>query len=366
MPPATVLFSDNFSGDPSTNWVVRFGSGNGIDDYRINEQVITLPATPYDYSADGIPGAPNGTDTLGLKVTVNKDEGSPLGGAGINLYLTNRSFSGNFALRLDAYLLVNSTLTTENMMFGINHSGNKTNWFRDSGNGFTNSAYDGIWGVVGADGAGLGQFNGGAGSGDYLLLGGGAPVQVGGIWGPASLASRFDAPFADTFKNPPWGSATVTGSGVPSNLPSSPTPSWAQVELSQIGNIITLKINNTTILSYTNSTGDQSGTIMLGYDDGFDSNTGVGGAVIYDNVRVVSLTQPKLTITSAARSGTTTVLTFTSTTDEPVSAFPIWKATNVTGTYTTAAATIVKLSPGVYQATLTGQTDSAAFYRISL
>lgn len=358
---APILFADNFSGDPSTNWVVRFGSGNGIDDFRINEQVITLPTTPYDYSAEGIPAAPNGNDTLGLKVTVNKDEATALGGAGINLYPIGRSFSGDYALRFDMYTILNTASTTEQVLFGINHSASQTNWFRSSNNGFTNSAYDGLWTVIVTDSSGLGTFNGNAPSGDYILVS--APqTNRAGIWGPTVLANRDADSFVDTFKNPPWGVAGLPG--VPSNPNVTATPGWAQVELSQIGNLVTLKINNTFIFSVANIGAFQSGNIMLGYSDSYDSIGGVG-AVIYDNVRVVGLTQPKLTITSAARSGTTTVLNFTWTTDEPVSAFTVWKATNVTGTYTTAPATIVKLSPGVYQATLTGQTDSAAFYRIS-
>ena len=361
--PATVLFSDDFSGDPSTNWVIRFGSGNGVDDYRINEQILTLPSTPYDYSVEGIPPAPNGNDTLGLKVTVNKDEGTALGGAGINLYPIGKSFSGDYALRFDMYLLINTGAgTTEYTLFGMNHSGNETNWFRSTGNGFTNSAYDGLWVVLEADTAGLGTHNGNGAAGDYVLVSS-PSVNIGGIWGPSNLANRDASAFVDAFKTPPWG---VSGlAGAPANGQGSLTPSWAQVELSQIGNQVTLKINNTTIFTHTYTGAYKSGNIMLGYNDGHDSNTGIGAAVIYDNVRVVSLTQPSVTLTSAARTGTTTILDFTCNVDDPISAFTVRKATTVTGAYNPVAATIVKLSPGVYQATLTGQNDDAAFYRIS-
>jgi hypothetical protein len=360
--PAPILFSDDFSGDPSTNWVVRFASGNGIDDYRINEQFITLPTLAYDYSFEGIPPAPNGNDTLGLKLTVNKDDPTALGGAGVNLYPIGQSFSGDYALRFDMYTILNANVaTTEQVLFGINHSGNQTNWFRSSNNGFTNSAYDGLWCVMVADSSGLGTYNGNAPSGDYILVSA-PPANVAGIWGPSVLANRDADSFVDTFKNPPWGVAGLPG--VPSNPNVTTTPGWAQVELSQLGNVITLKINNTTIFSYPSIGAHLSGNIMLGYSDSYDSIGNVG-SVIYDNVRVVGLTQPKLTITSAERSGTTTVLNFTWTNDDPASAFTVWKATDVAGAYTAATAIIVSVSPGVYQATLTGQTDAAAFYRIS-
>lgn len=358
MPAAPVLFTDDLSGDSSANWTIRHAAGNGLDDYRINELPLGFPTSAYDYNSDASSAGPNGTDTLGLKVSVNKDEGSAAGAAGINLYRNGLSFSNNYAFRFDLFLVVNAGAgTTENAIFGINHSGNNTNWFRASGNGYTNSSYDGIWFLVGADGAGLGQFNGGTGSGDFEMLGGGAPVQVGGIWGPPTLARAASSAFAGSFKTPPWSFA-----GVPSNLQGSATPSWAQVEVAQIGNVISLKINNTTVLNYTNNTGSKSGTIMLGYDDAFDSNTGAGGAAIYDNLRVVDLGRP--IVTSTTRTGTSTVVNFSWTLDDPVTAFSIQKATEVAGAYANVAATIVKTGPGTYQATIAGETAGAAFYRV--
>ncbi len=361
--PAPVLFSDDLNGDSSTNWTIRFGSGNSIDDYRINEMPFSFPSTYWDYAWDMLPMAPNGTDSIGLKVSVNKDDASAAGAAGINLYRNGQTFSGNYALRFDMYLIVNASAgTTENAIFGINHSGDKTNWFRASGNGFTNSSYDGVWCLVGADGAALGQFNGGTGSGDYEFLGGGNAVQVGSIWGPPTLASRNASAFTSVFKNPPWGSAAATGPGVPSNMQNSTTPSWAQVELAQIGNVVSLKINNTYILTCTNATGNTSGKIMLGYDDAFDSNTGTGGSVIYDNIRVVDLGRPR--ITGVSRTGTTMTIDFTWSMNDPVNLFKVVKASDVAGAYSPATATIVSTGLGTYRATISGESASGAFYRI--
>jgi hypothetical protein len=65
--------------------------------------------------------------------------------------------------------------------------------------------------------------------------------------------------------------------------------------MSQIAGIITLRINNTVIFTYTNTTPFTNGNIMLGYDDAFDSiGTGGGGLVIYDNVRVVTVAPPAI------------------------------------------------------------------------
>ena len=354
VPAATVLFSDDFNGDSSTNWVVRFAAGNGIDDYRINEQILTFPATPYDYSLDNIPPAPNGTDQLGIKLTVNKDEGTALGGAGINIYPTNAPvFSGNYAFRFDMYLIINTGAgTTEYAMAGINHSGNNTNWFRSSGNGIgAGNPVDGLFVQIEADGAALG---------DYVLNT--TPVSAGPLFNPTAVASRNASTLAGSFKVPPWGISGLPGA--PGNQQGTTTPSWAQVEINQIGNVVTLKINNTNIFSYVNNGSFQSGNIMLGYCDAFDSNTGVGAAVIYDNVRVVDLSRPK--ITSVSHTGVNSVLDFNWTLDDSTSAYRIQRATVVTGPYAdvSPAATITKLGPATYRATLTTETNSAAYYRV--
>ena len=233
-------------------------------------------------------------------------------------------------------------------MFGINHSGTKTNWFRSSGTGMDpGSSVDGIFCQVEADGAALG---------DYVINT--APVVLsGGIYSPTIVASRLASTLTAVYKAPPWGVA-----GAPANFQDTVTPSWAQVQLSQIGNVITLSINNSNILSYTNTTVYTNGNIMLGYDDAFDSNTGTGAAAVYDNVRVVDLGRPNITLIQTVN--TNAVMNFTWTLDDPASAFKVQRATVVTGPYAdVGTATIVKLSPGVYQATA-GQSGSAAYYRI--
>jgi hypothetical protein len=348
-PPEAVLFADNFNGDSSTNWTIRFAAGNGVDDYRVNENPNAFPPAPYDYSADGLPPAPHGNDTLGVKLTVNKNDGAALGGAGLNLYPNGQSFSGNFALRFDMYLIINSgSGTTEYGMFGINHSGNFTNWFRSSGDGIgAGGAVDGLFYQVEADAAALG---------DYGLNT--TPVFLGGAtYNPTTVASRTAATLTGVFKSPPWGA-----SGAPANLQGTTTPGWAQVEVNQIGNVVTLKINNTSIMTYTNNGVFQSGNIMLGYDDAFDSNTGTGAAVIYDNVRVVALGRPL--ITNIQRSGTNAIIDFTWSLDDATSAFTVQKATTVAGPYAgVAGTTIARISPGAYRAT-TPAPESAAFFRI--
>jgi len=341
-PAEVVLFSEDFNTpDSSTNWVYYYASQNPGD----NDFSVTFA---YDYSGLAIPAAPHASDTYGLYMQVNKFDGTPAAAA-LNFYPIGKNFSGNFALRFDMYLIQNSgAATTEYALFGINHSGTKTNWFRNNPGGVPDPSFDGLFYGVEADAAALG---------DYVLYS--SPTTAGN--NPTALASRNASTLTQVFKSPPWTPGAASG-GAPANLPFSVTPSWADVEISQVANVVTLKINNIVIFSYTNTTAYTSGNIMLGYTDAYDSIGSGEAGVIYDNVRVIDLNRP--IITSIQQAGTNVLIGFTWALDDPTSAFRLQKATAVGGPYAdVAGATITKLSPGVYQAS-TPFTGGNAFFRI--
>ena len=342
-PAESVLFSENFNiSGAATNWAVYYASTNPAD----GDYVATFS---YDYAALGIPSAPRSTaDTLGLFLTVNKLDGIPGAGA-LNLYPTNRSFSGNYAMRFDMYLVLNSGgATTEYALFGINHDGAHTNWFRNTtpptgiAPGWT---FDGLWYGVEADGAALG---------DYVLYS--SPTTSGN--NPTALASRSASTLTGVFKDPPFGAP-----GAPSNDSTSPTPSWADVEISQIGNIVTLKINNTVIFSHNNTGPYRNGTVLLGYTDAYDSIPTGEGAVIYDNLRVISL--DTIRITSFNLVGNNVQVDFAWPLNDEPSAFRLQSATSVTGAYTDdTSATITVLSPASSYRATTVASGGTRFYRV--
>src|SRR5690606_32851417 len=126
---------------------------------------------------------------------------------------------------------------TEYALFGINHSGTKTNWFRNTAGGVgAGATFDGLFVGIESDGAGLG---------DYALYS--APTTVGN--NPTALTSRSASTLTGIFKSPPYVVA-----GAAANSFTNPTPTWAEVELSQIGNTVTLKINQTVIFTHENTT----------------------------------------------------------------------------------------------------------------
>lgn len=263
-PPACVLFSDDFDTDSSANWTVRFGANNGIFD--------ATTTWAYDYSARGVPPAPHssGGTTRGLFVQVNKDESTSLGSAGINLYPVGRTFSGNYALRFDMFLSFGTAGTTEHALAGLNHDGLHTNRVTqsvDANN--TTRGCDGLFVAIETDASANREY------GAYTAL---SPDTL-----PSLLTNRAASAFASTISAPPYAFP-----GSPGNGPGTP-PSWSEVELGQYNDVITLRVNNNIIYSFTNTYGFTSGDVMIGHNDQFDSVGSSANFVIFDNVRVVSL-----------------------------------------------------------------------------
>ena len=264
-PAAPVLFSDNFETDTSANWLVRFGANNGIYD--------ATNAFAYEYVAAGIPLAPHSAPGTGqgLLVAVNKYDATAIGGAaGINLYPAGQSFSGDFALRFDMYLSMGTAGTTEHALAGLNHSTlltNRVTQTADANN--TTAGGDGVWVAIETDGSG---------NRDYTAYTTTNQANV-----PVSIASRSAASISGFITSPPYAFPGSPGVNATSGK------EWSSVELSQIANVVTLKVNAITVFTFTNTSGYTSGNVMLGMNDQFDSVGSPANYVIFDNVEVVSL-----------------------------------------------------------------------------
>jgi hypothetical protein len=343
-PSAPVLFADPLTALAPANWKTNAGANNNLEDFNAD--------FGYTLSTDGIPNSPAG-NTEALKLSANKIEGSPEGAAGVNVYPVGQSFSNSYAVRFHLYFAEGAatTVSSEWALFGLNMSGDRTNRFSASAGTFppTNGT-DGFWFGVIADASA-------SAPGDYTLHRGN-PTNS-----PNLVRSAAATGFTSIFKNPPFSPINNSASlaGVPANSFGTATPTWVDVEMRQIGNVVSLHINNSPILSYTNnSTSFTNGNIMLGYCDPYDS-IGVIGAAYYSNLRVVQLL---LNITDIQIVGPNVQVDFTWGLDEATTVFNLQKAPAVTGTYTNVTtATITKLSPGVYRAS-TPSTPGAAFFRI--
>ncbi|MEW6159169.1 MAG: Calx-beta domain-containing protein [Verrucomicrobiota bacterium] len=338
LPDATVLFSDTFDTDTSPNWNIKFAAGNNIPDYRAQ--------FAYDYSQDGIPPAPNsqGGTTTGLKVTVNKDDGTAGGAAGVNLYPAGLNLSGNYAVRFDMFFSVGTDVggTTEHAIFGINHSGTLTNRHNQAGS-------DGLWFAVDGDGSNNRAYA------SYVAT---SPTTT------PTVTIKTAPEFAAFFTRPPYFSPDTAGA--PSSNPLSDNKIWVDVELSQVGNVVTWKINRVTIFERENTFGFTSGNFMLGYNDQFNSIGSQNNYVIYDNVRVVRLAGGEPPVINISRieslPGNQARITFTAT-NGSATQFKLESASAVTGPYSDDPAAVQSTGAGQFQATAT-VTGNTRFFRI--
>ena len=363
-PPATVLFSDALTNsDDATNWNITAGNGDtpnsGIDNtinfgYDLQNGDIYAP----------IPLPPNGATTA-LRVTCNKNSVGNAPSAGVNLYLTNAVFSGDYAVRFNMNITEGSSSanTTEGALFGINHNGTETNWWTGSGlyAGATTRVWasDGIWYWISADG--------GAGAGDYISFSGTGGKLPNTGW--QYLANLYQASFTNAFKTNVF--TSDGGPGLVANF--SPyeygnDSSWADVEIKQVKNIVTLSIDKTPIYTYTNTTAFTNGVLMLGYDDPFNASGGVDGAVYFSNLRVVRIAPsgpPTIGEATVNNANSTFVMDFTCTDSSlTTSSFTVQSSATVNGTYTdVAGATITQLGSNAFQAVVP-VSGSIQFYRI--
>lgn len=265
-PDYGLLYSDTLDTDSSASWITRFGANNGLFDAEVS--------WAFDYSTIGVPPAPHSPlSSVGVFVQVNKTNATAGGSAGINLYPAGQTFSGNYAVRFDMLLHNGTASTTEHALAGLNHSTARTNRVTQSAdpNGTVRGG-DGLFVAIESDGSNNRDWT------SYTFP---TPTSA-----PTTITNRTSASLAAVITAPPYAFAGSPGSSAAAGK------TWAEVELGQSNNIVTLKVNNNLIYSFTNTSSFNSGAFMLGMNDQFDS-VGSGGTagnfVLFDNVRVVSL-----------------------------------------------------------------------------
>ncbi len=186
-----MAYSQNFDDVSTPVTITDPGTANGFNIFFNN--VIEVPdftaVFGFDYSGvtfpTNIPPAPHSLDgtSRGLLLSANKTFGLA---AAVNLYPTNQIFAGNFALKLDVWInYVNTSGTTEHVMFGINHSGTFTNRVSLAGSDGLFFEVDGDGGVSASSGAerDFSVFHGSGANPPVLILPGNT------TFGPAPLLS---------------------------------------------------------------------------------------------------------------------------------------------------------------------------------
>ena len=110
---AQLFYSEDFEdGNAASRWTVSQAGGVNAADFA------------FDYGLYGIPAAPNGTGTIGLKLEANL--GPTAASSGIMAFPDGQSFStttGYYTLLFDVWMDVQSTTgTTEFAIFGVGHT----------------------------------------------------------------------------------------------------------------------------------------------------------------------------------------------------------------------------------------------------
>ena len=293
------LFLDTFEADSSADWNLHVGSFTpGDTDYRV-DWAFDYSTQPYNFfsspaafepEARMVPPAPGGTGTKGVKLTVNKDDiGARIV---VSLYPKNRDFSGNFVLKMDLFMNHGSWGdtgggTTENAWFGINHLGTGPSWATFAGNGLSTLFVPPIAGATTSDGLFFTVDGDGGGAKDLWALAGVAGSKPTVLYGDAGGILDLDKDlvpdhgdeqgnFLGAFPSPPFEAQGMLGKR------------WVPIEVWQVDDLITLKLNGQVFAQYTNTSPWKSGTVMIGYSDLFNSiATALDEAwVIFDNVRV--------------------------------------------------------------------------------
>jgi hypothetical protein len=120
---AAPLYSQDFNVDDTANWTVNPSTGANATDF--------VADFFYDYSLIGVPSAPNGTGTRGLKMTVNNTTGVF---GGVTTSPNGQSFSGDYTVSFDMWQNYAGPVgpggsgTTQFSQYGIGTAGTASQW----------------------------------------------------------------------------------------------------------------------------------------------------------------------------------------------------------------------------------------------
>ncbi len=272
--PAPVLFMDDFENDSSADWITRFGANNRITDYT--------STFAYDYLNAAIPLAPHsapGGRQRSVRGREQNQQHDPRFRRRRHLSRPTARSQVTSPCGSTYTLSFGTAGTTEHALAGINHSTLLTNRVSQSTDlNNTTVGGDGVWVAIVTDASG---------NRDYTAYTTTNQANV-----PSIVASRTAGPIAP-FPSLP----RPTPSPVHRAWDRPAEKQWSSVELIQISNVVTLRVNAATVFSFTNNTGFESGAVMLGMNDQFDSVGSVENFVIFDNVEVINLSQANSSIT---------------------------------------------------------------------
>ena len=341
------LFADNFDANSSSGWTINQSQPDGNATFA------------YDYSADGLPSAPNsvGGTTKGLRLRVNDTNATA---SGISLSPTGKNFTNDYRLRFDVWINYNGPLfdggsqSTEFFAAGIGTKGITTQW------SLGGATVDGIWFAIDGDG--------GNGS-DYRVWRSNVNQTAAGNPGlfPAGAQNVGNAYYAEFGGDPapaaqqaafPFDQTGTAGTG-------NPGFAWHDMIIDKIGTNITWYLDGLKIAGPGVGATVLSSNIFVGF---YDPTAGVSpipdlAFAVVDNLRVLTLQRPNVTSIQTISGGTQVQIDFEASPVDTISSFTLQSAASPGGPYTDVNATFSLLGPGSLRAVL-ATSGSAQFYRL--
>ncbi len=280
-------YIETFDVDPSAEWTIN---DPGLSDVLVDFH--------YDYSQIGVPPAPGGTTTFGMKLTANNTGGVC---SGFSVSPTGRSFSGDFTIRFHLwqnYLGTDDPFdiprlgTTQLSMFGFGTAGDVPVWpgslpkesimlgvTLDGGSALDYRIYDSEHPTGRFQSSGNEVFNAVSSNGDSFGGQNNSHPYYAGFGGES-------APAAQVALYPDQTVTTATDPGVLAFA-------WREVVIDFTGGIVTWSIDGLQIAQFDTSGLDLGGGFLLfGHSDtnttsSFDPDSHLLNVTLIDNIRVV-------------------------------------------------------------------------------
>lgn len=268
-------YSENFEIDPTANWTVNNGPSDSAANFF------------FDYSSVGIPAAPGGVGTRGMKLQANLSNGVF---SGMSASPNGQSFSGDYTVRFDWWANFNGPFpaggsgSTNLSTFGVGTSGTSPQW--------PGGAQDSVWFAATGDGNSAFDWRAysSAAAGSYPD---GSPVYM------AATRNNSDPYYAGFGNNaaPAAQQALFPQQSGTTNVGSAGME-WHDVTIDKVGNFATWSVDGLPIASVDLTTVTLfGGNIFFGHSDvnasaSTDPNDTALLFTLIDNIRVTAVPAP--------------------------------------------------------------------------
>lgn len=243
------LFSENFEADPTANWTVNAGPSDSAANFF------------FDYSTVGIPAAPSGGGTRGLKLQANLTNGIF---GGFSVSPTGLNLTGDYTVSFDWWSNINGPFpgggngSTNLSTFGIGTAATAAQW---PGAG---PAIDSVWFAATGDGGSASDYRAYSTAATTSYAAGNAvyAAPAGGINNSDPYYAGFGgvaAPAAQIVLFPQQTGVTNVGAA---------GMQWHQVEINKSGDLVTWTIDGLLIATIDlNTVTLGGGNIFFGHSD---------------------------------------------------------------------------------------------------